>query len=220
MKYSITAIAKEPHRDKSTISRELKRNRDSDGYYPNRAEEKYKSRRKKCRRKRKLDDPRIYEYVKEKFLGNQWSPEEIEGCLKYEGSDISISCVTIYRGIYARMFDDPHLSRGSRGAIRKLRHHGKMNLMNQSLLTEVRNLRIIKLSQKPWIKCNSIFQNRIIHGREGQMKTQTAYFVNTFQKDRILQIRLRIIFRKSSTNETRDLANAWATKHHMRFITT
>ena len=35
------------------------------------------------------------------------------------------SYATIYRGIYAGMFDDAKLSHGARGAVRKLRHKGK-----------------------------------------------------------------------------------------------
>ena len=37
----------------------------------------------------------------------------------------SISPHTIYRAIYAGKFDEPGLSHGNRGAIRKLRHRGK-----------------------------------------------------------------------------------------------
>lgn len=125
LNYSISAIAKELHRNKSTISRELRRNVENDEYIPTRANSKYLIRREKCVRHKKLDDPEIYAYVKDKFLNEQWSPEEIEGRLKLEGSSFHISYLTIYRGIYARMFDEPNLSRGNRGAIRKLRHKGK-----------------------------------------------------------------------------------------------
>ena len=72
-----------------------------------------------------LDNPDLYAYVKDKFLNEQWSPEEIYGRLKLEKSKWSISYSTIYRAIYDRMFDEPHLSRGNKGAIRKLRHKGK-----------------------------------------------------------------------------------------------
>lgn len=36
-----------------------------------------------------------------------------------------ISYNTIYRAIYSGMFDEPGLSHGNRGAVRKLRHKGK-----------------------------------------------------------------------------------------------
>jgi IS30 family transposase len=122
---SIRKIALKIDRDKSTVSRELKRNSDEDGYLPNRAEERYHVRRLKCRPKKKLSDSAIYAYVKDKFLNEQWSPEEIEGRLKLEKASFSISYSTIYRGIYNHLFDEPHLSKGNRGAIRKLRHRGK-----------------------------------------------------------------------------------------------
>ena len=37
----------------------------------------------------------------------------------------SISCATIYQGIYAGLFDDAKLFHGARGVARKLRHKGK-----------------------------------------------------------------------------------------------
>lgn len=45
--------------------------------------------------------------------------------LKYEESVYSISFTTIYRAIYSGLFDEPNLSNGIRGCIRKLRHRGK-----------------------------------------------------------------------------------------------
>lgn len=125
MGYSLSRIAEILCRNKSTISRELNRNSDKDGYFPNRAENKYLSRRQKCRPKKLLEDSELYAYVKDKFLNEQWSPEEIDGRLKLEKSKWSISYSSIYRAIYDRMFDEPHLSSGNRGAIRKLRHRGK-----------------------------------------------------------------------------------------------
>lgn len=122
---SINEIADLLKRNKSTISRELKRNGFEDGYLPCIAHESYKARRRKCRPHKKLENKELFDFVKDKFLNEQWSPEEIEGRLKYEKSPLSISCSTIYRAIYARMFDEKGLSHGNRGAIRKLRHRGK-----------------------------------------------------------------------------------------------
>lgn len=123
--YSITAIAKELGRDKSTISRELKRNTTKGEYLPLAAQKKYEKRRHACRPRKKLSDPALYAYVKARFLEDQWSPEEIEGRLKYENSALKISYSTIYRAIYSKMFDEKGLSHGNRGAVRKLRHRGK-----------------------------------------------------------------------------------------------
>ncbi len=72
-----------------------------------------------------LDDPVIYHYVAERFLEEQWSPEEIQGRLILEKAKFKISYATIYRAIYDGMFNEPNLSHGNRGAIRKLRHRGK-----------------------------------------------------------------------------------------------
>jgi IS30 family transposase len=61
------------------------------------------------------------------FLEMQWSPEQISNRFLHEKSPYQISCTTIYRAIYAGIFDTPEQRRseGNRGAIRKLRHRGK-----------------------------------------------------------------------------------------------
>ena len=120
MGYSLSRIAEILCRNKSTISRELNRNSDKNGYFPNRTENKYLSRRQKCRPKKLLEDSELYAYVKDKFLNEQWSPKEIDGRLKLEKSKWSISYSTIYRAIYDRMFDEPHLSSGNRGTISQI----------------------------------------------------------------------------------------------------
>lgn len=122
---SISEISRLLNRNKSTISRELKRNTINNTYSAIEADELYKIRRKVCRPKKKLDDPNLFSLVKTLFLDHQWSPEEIENRLRFEKSKYSISYSTIYRGIYARLFDEPNLSHGNQGAIRKLRHRGK-----------------------------------------------------------------------------------------------
>lgn len=125
-------IAKELGRSRSTISRELKRNsigaskseKKKKEYLPSRAQSRYKRRRKKCCPKKKLSNGEIYEKVKTLFLEEQWSPEQIAGRMKKEGTFL-ISTNTIYRGIYAGMFDEPGYSRCRKGAKRYLRHKGK-----------------------------------------------------------------------------------------------
>ena len=125
--YSITYIADSIGRNKSTVSRELSRNTVNNEYSAVAAQAAYEKRRKKCRPKCKLADPKIFNYVREKFLEHQWSPEQIAGRLKLEKSCMRISYTTIYRGIYAGIFDTPEQRRshGNRGAVRKLRHRGK-----------------------------------------------------------------------------------------------
>mgnify|MGYP002869996437 CR=1 FL=1 len=123
--FSISEIAKYIGRNKSTVSRELKRN--CKFYSPSEAQNNYQKRRKNCRPHKKLENPKLFELVKKLFLQNRWSPEQISARLKLENYPVSISCKTIYRAIYAGMFDtaEQRKSTGNRGAIRKLRHRGK-----------------------------------------------------------------------------------------------
>ena len=122
---SLCQIAKLLGRNKSTISRELKRN--SKDYSPSKAQANYQRRRKKCRPHKLLENPALFALVKKLFLGCQWSPEQIANRIKLENYLIQISYKTIYRAIYAAMFDTPEQKRstGNRGAIRNLRHRGK-----------------------------------------------------------------------------------------------
>lgn len=114
---SIRAIARMLGRASSSVSRELKRNLSKDAMYcAHEAELKYRQRRERCVRKRRLDDPKIRELVTEKLL-DFWSPEQIDGRLKYEGGEHQISYATIYRGIYNGLLEIPKkcLRRGRRG---------------------------------------------------------------------------------------------------------
>ena len=122
---SICQIAKSLGRNKSTISRELARNKGE--YLPSKAQAHYKRRRKKCRPHKLLENPELFALVKKLFLNKHWSPEQIANRLKLENYPIQISYKTIYRAIYAGMFDTPEQKRseGNRGARRKLRHRGK-----------------------------------------------------------------------------------------------
>lgn len=107
LKMTITQIANILGRNKSTISRELRRNSDLNGYSPSKVTNRYLNRRKNCHPVLKLSDPGLFAYVKEKFLNEQWSPEQIQGRLKLENAQCSISYSMIYRAIYAHMFDEP-----------------------------------------------------------------------------------------------------------------
>lgn len=49
----------------------------------------------------------------------------MQGRLKLERASMQISYVTIYRAIYSGVFNEPGLSHGNRGTVRKLRHRGK-----------------------------------------------------------------------------------------------
>ena len=60
MGYSLSRITEILCRNISTISRELNRNCNMDGYFPNGDENKYQSKRQKYRQKKLLEDPKLY----------------------------------------------------------------------------------------------------------------------------------------------------------------
>ena len=122
---SISATAKLLGRNKSTISRELRRNTPKYApYVPCHAQERYKKRRKFCHRKKILSvNHSLFLLIRDKFLNHQWSPEQIEGRLKREGKPC-VSYAMIYRAIYARLFNKENMPKGYFGAQRCLRHGG------------------------------------------------------------------------------------------------
>ena len=91
---SLSVIAAELKRHKSTISRELNRNGDSGKYYAHAAQIKTQA-RKRGKPAMKMDDPEIAKVVKEK-LRQDHSPEIISGRLKIGSNNISIGRQTIY----------------------------------------------------------------------------------------------------------------------------
>ena len=104
------------------MSRGLKRNSCERFYRASTAQRRYEGRRLACRRRRALDDERVFNLVRDKFLEEQWSPEQIEGRLALELGTSPVSDTTIYRGIHAGRFDG---CIGGRKAKRRLRHRGK-----------------------------------------------------------------------------------------------
>jgi len=91
---SIRAIAKELNRSPSTISREIRRNRRSDGSYGAQvAGERTRSKRRRSRRNTHFttDDWVLVEHL----ISFDWSPEQVSGWLKLHGV-LSISYETIY----------------------------------------------------------------------------------------------------------------------------
>ena len=91
-----TEIAEVIGKHKSTISREVRRNRGQRGYRPKQAHEMSLNRRKKAK-------PRIQEAtwaLIESKLQEEWSPEQISDWLK-QNTDIQVSHERIYQYIYA-----------------------------------------------------------------------------------------------------------------------
>lgn len=102
-KKNASEIARLLQRNRSTIIRELKRNAwiAPDGtamYHPGAAEAAYKERRKRSVRKYVLDAPALRHEVHFLLGYLYWSPEEISGRMKAEGT-YRIGTSTIYRGL-------------------------------------------------------------------------------------------------------------------------
>ncbi len=89
--YSQAQIAELLKRDKSTISRELRRNRNLRGYRPKQAHAVAR-----CQTKASICiDESVWQQV-ETLLGEQWGPQQIAGRLKREqGVHISHECISI-----------------------------------------------------------------------------------------------------------------------------
>lgn len=115
---SVSQLAEELGRHRSTIYREVRRNGSGIlGYLPDRAARRARGRR--CRGPSKiLSDMKLRLYVEDALLLG-WSPEQIAGRMKREGSCFYACHETIYRYIY----------RSNRGQGRRQLHryltHGK-----------------------------------------------------------------------------------------------
>lgn len=96
-KHTQEHIAQILGRDKSTISRELRRNRGLKGYRPMQAHERAVERRT-AKAKTRIGD-QVWEQV-EALIRLEWSPEQIAGRLEREQGD-TISHEWIYQYIYA-----------------------------------------------------------------------------------------------------------------------
>lgn len=116
---SISEIAKELGFNKSTIYREIRRNKDQE-YDPMSADLKAQERFQRCRRSHKISG--TLEDIIQYYLFDGWSPDQITGRLEQEGYGISVSRQTIYNFIYDVREDlEPLLRRyAKRGAGRFL----------------------------------------------------------------------------------------------------
>ncbi|MGE5803431.1 MAG: IS30 family transposase [Gemmatimonadota bacterium] len=117
---SAAAIARLLHRHRSTIGREVQRNRaHSDGTYRAQLADSYaRSRRSRSRRNRQFtsaDWAQVHELLRE-----DWSPEQVAGWLR-RFHLLSISHETIYRDIWADKHAGGTLYRHLRGASKQRR---------------------------------------------------------------------------------------------------
>jgi transposase, IS30 family len=97
----VSEIARRLDRDKSTISRELRRNfpRYWSYYTDESAQIWAERRRQQASRRGRLKDPRVRDYVKGK-LETGWSPEIIAGRIRLDLPGCAVSHETIYQYIY------------------------------------------------------------------------------------------------------------------------
>lgn len=115
MRYSVSEIARQLKRHRSTISREIKRNGGSWSYYTDQADRRARERRRVASRNRGKMKPQLLEKVI-KGIKQQWAPEQISGHLKIEGTFIS------HESIYKLIREDKQAG----GELYKhLRHRGK-----------------------------------------------------------------------------------------------
>lgn len=103
-------IAERLHRDPSTISRELKRNRVEEAYHAGQAQRLAERRRSERPLETKLDDPELNEFVR-RGLSQAWSPEQIANRWNKRPASASEddSCRRVTAPtIYAWIEQDPH----------------------------------------------------------------------------------------------------------------
>ena len=99
---SVTAIGKALNRHPSSISREIRRNGAKGSYVAERAEQRYRERRRECRPARKLDYRPLWDYVHRR-LPLYWSPETVSGRLRMDYADqpkMHISHEALYQALY------------------------------------------------------------------------------------------------------------------------
>ena len=121
---AVSAIAKDIGRDKSTVSRELRRNGRHGRYGALKAQMRAEARHRACRPHRKLDDPALAEEVRSHIVCDHWSPEQIDGRLRLEHGRCVVSFATIYRAVNAGGMDAPQAT-GDERVRRHLRRKGR-----------------------------------------------------------------------------------------------
>lgn len=104
---SIREIARQLGRQASTVSREVRRNRSSrhgGKYVGFQAQRRYDRRWRERHRRPRLKSPELRAYIR-KRLKQHWSPEQISGRLRHDGSAMRVSHEAIYQWIYQEARD-------------------------------------------------------------------------------------------------------------------
>jgi len=131
---NITCIARLLQRNKSSISRELKRSiSDPLGYIPDRAHFIYRI--KLSRNKLLFQSEELQDYVISKLTISRWTPKEISANLKLKDIGLKASPELIYQFIYSKMGLEHNLPsylkfRRKKRGIRRSRKRKKPNIIN------------------------------------------------------------------------------------------
>ena len=130
---SVRGIAQELGRAPSTVSREIRRNRDPDGRYrPHHAE--HAARQRACRpRKRRIAGDEVLAEVVQRLLSKRWSPEQVAHELRVLFAESSrwLCKETIYQAIYdtAVAVTRPARRRRRRRRLQGLQRRGRLTAM-------------------------------------------------------------------------------------------
>lgn len=97
--YTVSEIARKLGVHIATVSREIKTRGTPMGYFADIAQGHYERMRVRCRKKKKLSNTHLQKLVSER-LSWGWSPEQISGRLKHDGSSPYVCKETIYQFLY------------------------------------------------------------------------------------------------------------------------
>jgi IS30 family transposase len=99
MGLSMTEIAQKLSRSRSTLYRELNRNKEPEGYSPGAAQLKTQDRKKEGRAGKLHTNSALHEYIV-RALKKGWSPEQISGRMRFQKINYYACPETIYQYIY------------------------------------------------------------------------------------------------------------------------
>jgi IS30 family transposase len=136
---TVRAIAGQVGRSPSTISREIRRNADTDGRYrPHHAERATRERARRPRQRRVVVDRVLGDTVRE-FLGRRWSPEQVahELAVRFAGQRRRCLCTeSVYQAIYDPGVDVTRPARRRRRRRRLRGEHRRGRLVAMRMIGE------------------------------------------------------------------------------------
>lgn len=140
VKIGVVEISRRLGFHKTTIYREIKRNKRGQDYEAGLATRKAYDRFKRCRRK-KIIDYKLKEKII-KYMSKGWSPQQISGRFKKEGQEL-VSTQTIYRSILKHRYEYKLLRMfnkrgGGRRVEQKAKLEGKLMIQDRPSIVEQR----------------------------------------------------------------------------------